>query len=243
MIRFFFSMIAMAFSWIACLCSCNKELVEYAQGNLKIEIVQGSEWLHDYPLFLGIHKKNPPQIAVWLEDMQGNYLSTVYATHKIATQDWQAAGGNRRKEALPAWCHARGIKYGDGLYLPTKEQPLTDGISGATPCGSFDIRLCAKEGLRRFVVKVEVNHSTDFNGHYPKTAKPGDANYSGGKEGSGQPAVVYRAEVDLTSGQQVFEATLEGHSSPDGSSGDINKDVSGLTTALDIVKRITVSIP
>ena len=24
--------------------------------------------MHDYPLFLGIKKKNPPQIAVWLED-------------------------------------------------------------------------------------------------------------------------------------------------------------------------------
>lgn len=35
----------------------------------------------------------------------------------------------------------------------------------------------------------------------PKSAKEGDTNYSGGKEGSGQPAVVYSADIDLASGK------------------------------------------
>ena len=81
--------------------SCEKDLIEYRQGDIKVYVEQGQEWLHDFPVFLGITKKNPPQIAIWLEDMQGNYLSTVYVTHKIATQDWQMAKGNHRKEALP----------------------------------------------------------------------------------------------------------------------------------------------
>ncbi|MFQ8805259.1 MAG: hypothetical protein ACLR8Y_09425 [Alistipes indistinctus] len=50
-------------------------------------------------------------MAVWTEDMQGNFLSTIYVTHKIATQSWTASGGNRRKEALPCWCHVRGVRY------------------------------------------------------------------------------------------------------------------------------------
>lgn len=57
----------------------------------------------------------------------------------------------------------------------------------------------------------------------------GDSNYSGGKEGSGQPAVIYKAEVDLTTGKKNFEATLIGHSSPDGSDGEIHTDMSGLS--------------
>ena len=174
--------------WLISLCSCQKELIEYEKGDVKICIEQGEQWLHDFPLFLGINKKNPPQIAIWLEDTQGNYLSTVYVTHKIATQSWQASGGNRRKEAL------------------------------------------------------EINHSTDFNEAFPKSAKDGEANYSGGKEGSGQPAIVYAANVDLSKSEKSFEANLMGHSSPDGSSGEVNKDTSGLTTALHIVKRITVII-
>ncbi len=222
--------------------SCQQELIEYSQGDIKVCVEQGSEWLHDFPLFLGIKKKNPPQIAVWLEDAQGNYLSTLYVTHKIATESWQASGGNRRKEALPHWCYSRGVKYTDGLYLPTKDQPVVDGISGATPQGSFDVKLRTKDMPKQFVVKVEINHSTDFNEYYPKSAQEEKQNYSGGKEGSGQPAVIYAALVDLTLGKKSFEATLIGHSSPDGTSGTIYKDVSELTTALHIVKQISIQI-
>lgn len=228
--------------WLLSLCSCQKELIEYEKGDIKVHIEQGEHWLHNFPLFLGINKKNPPQIAIWLEDVEGNYLATVYVTHKIATQSWQAAKGNRRKEALPCWCYSRGVKYSDGLYLPTKKEPLTDGISGATPQGSFEIKLSPTTVLKKFVVKIEINHSTDFNEAFPKSAKEGAVNYSGGKEGSGQPAIVYAADVDLSTGEKAFEANLIGHSSPDGSSGEINEDTSGLTTALHIIKRITVSI-
>ncbi len=224
---------------IISLTSCDKELIEYAQGDIKVCIEQGRGWLQDFPVFLGIKKKNPPQIAIWLEDMQGNYLSTVYVSHKIATQDWQMAKGNRRKEALPHWCYSRGVIYDDGLYLPTKDKPVVDGISGTTPRESFDVKLITAPRLKHFVVKVEINHSTDFNGYFPKNAQEGDANYSGG---SGQPAVIYKAEVDMTTGKKTFEATLIGHSSPDGSDGEIHTDMSGLTTALEIVERITINI-
>ena len=75
---------------------CNRDLVEYDSNDLKISIEKGEEWLHNFPLFLGINIKNPPQIAIWTEDMEGNYLSTVYVTHKIATQSWQASGERKR---------------------------------------------------------------------------------------------------------------------------------------------------
>ena len=222
--------------------SCNKDLVEYSQGDIKVKIVEGDEWLHDFPLFLSINKKNPPQVAIWLEDTNGNYLTTIYASYKIAHQAWQNANGNRRKEALPCWCYARGVKYADGLYLPTKDQPLTDAMSGATPHEGFDVKITPNSNLKKFIVKVELNHSIDFNDSYPKSAKEGDTNYSGGKEGSGQPALVYEAMVDLTTGQKTFNAQLIGHSSPDGASGTIYKDMSGITTALKIVKQITVTV-
>ena len=65
--------------------SCDKELVEYEKGSVEIVVERGDAWLHDFPLFLGIKRKNPPQIAVWIEDAQGRYLSTVYASSKIAS--------------------------------------------------------------------------------------------------------------------------------------------------------------
>lgn len=128
------------------------------------------------------------------------------------------------------------------MYLPTKQNPVADGISGATPQNGFSLKISPTERLKQFVVKVEVNHSTDFNDYWPKSAKEGDENYSGGKDGSGQPAVVYAANVDLNSGERVFVANLIGHSSPDGSNGDINPNTSTLTSALNIVKSITIEI-
>lgn len=222
--------------------SCKKEKLQYGSGDLQVNIGQGKNWLHDFPLFLGIKRKNAPQVAVWIEDVSGRYLSTVYVTDKIATQSWLASGGNRRKEALPAWCRARGVQYEDGLYLPTKKRPLVDGISGATPRGSFDVKLSPKGAPRQFVVKVEVNHSTDFNEYFPKDAKEGEPGWSGGDMGSGQPALVYAARIDLDSGKKEYEAELVGHSSPDGTDGTIDPDVSTLTSALDIVERITATV-
>ena len=225
-------------------CSCRKDLVEYGQGDLKILVEQGEHWLHDFPLFLGIKKKNAPQIAIWVEDMQGKYLSTLYVTHKVATQSWIGSKGNPRKEALPHW---RWAQVADGVSGATPNggidiKPIADGITGATPRGSFDVKLRPTELLKQFVIKIELNHSTDFNDHYLETAKEGEPNYSGGKEGSGQPAVVYAATVDLQSGATSFDAVLLGHSSPDGTSGRIYPDVSKLTTALKIVERITINV-
>lgn len=224
------------------LTSCDNDLVAYKEDDIKVLVTKGDKWLHDFPLFLGIEKKNPPQIAIWVEDMSGNYLTTIYASHKIATESWQANGGNRRKEALPVWCHARRVQYPDGLYLPTKDQPLVDGISGATPHGSFDVKISPIGDLKQFVVKIELNHSTDWNDNYPENAKEGESNYSGGKGGSGQPAVVYSAEIDLDSSRKQYTATIIGHSSPDGSNGDIYPDTSSLTSALNIAKEITINI-
>ena len=114
---------------------------------------------------------------------------------------------------------------------------MTDAVTGATPKGSFDIKLTPTGKIKKFIVKVEINHSTDWNDAYPKSAQQGDSNYSGGKEGS-----VYAAEVNLTSGEKEFQLNLIGHSSPDGSDGDITTDISSITTALNIVKSITINL-
>ena len=34
--------------------SCNKKLLEYESDDVRVEIAEGEEWLHDFPLFLGI---------------------------------------------------------------------------------------------------------------------------------------------------------------------------------------------
>ena len=222
------------------LASCQKEKLSYSSGDIRIQIQTGENWLHDYPLFLGITKKNPPQFAVWIEDTEGNYISTIYATYKIATESWISNNGNRRKEALPYWCHKRGIVYSDGLFLPTKKQPLTDGITGATPKVDKEIQLNLKEFTKPIVIKAEFNQSLDFNNFFPENAKETDSNYSGGKEGSGQPAVIYAATIYPNATRTYLK--LIGHSSSDGSSSEIFTDLNKLTSAKNIVGNIYVDI-
>ena len=223
--------------------SCDDDMHEYRSGDLSVRIDEGSGWLHDYPLFLGISKKNPPQVAIWVEDTLGNYLSTVYVSKKTATQGWVGDGrGKRRPESLPHWSHSRGVCYSDGLYCPTKKEPLTDGLTGATPRSGFNVRLLPKGALRRFRVKVEVNHSTDFNERYSKSLPESDMCYSGGSEGSGQPSLVYAADVDLDSPSRLFVASLVGHGHPSGANGSVSTDISGITSALSIVKQIIVEV-
>ena len=73
---------------LGCLQSCSDDLFDYEQGDMKIRIEQGDNWLHRFDLPLGLSKRNAPQIAVWLEDTVGHYITTIYVTHKAATQDW-----------------------------------------------------------------------------------------------------------------------------------------------------------
>ena len=35
-------------------CSCQKDLIEYEAGDVKVCIEEGDEWLHDFPLFLSL---------------------------------------------------------------------------------------------------------------------------------------------------------------------------------------------
>lgn len=220
--------------------SCKKEELTYKSGDIEIEISTGDNWLHDFPLFLGLSKKNPPQFAIWIEDTAGNYVSTIFATYKIATESWVSNKGNRRKESLPHWCYQRGVVYDDGLYLPTKENPLTDGITGATPKTDKKINLHPNKLSLPFVIKAEFNHSVDFNDFYPSNAKEGNFNYSGGEEGSGQPAIVYATTINNNAKEFVLQPI--GHSSPDGSNGMIYKNMNELTSAKSIVKSIKLTL-
>jgi hypothetical protein len=60
------------------------------------------------------------QFAIWIEDAQGQYVKTIYATR------WTAAGGwSRRPTSIPVWINRAGVAE------LTRAQ--VDVVSGATP--------------------------------------------------------------------------------------------------------------
>ena len=69
------------------------------------------------------------QFAVWVEDMDGNYVNTIYATK------WTAGGGyNSRPDSIAMWVEKSGIASMPDYYV--------DAISGATP-GTSGSQSCA----------------------------------------------------------------------------------------------------
>lgn len=205
---------------------------------LSLFIKAGSEYESEpQPLYWGLTYTAVPQIAVWLEDNEGRYIRTLYVTGKAATSGFYSAvegeGRVRRPETLPYWSHKRGVKAEDGLYVPAEDSTEFDGSTAATPKSDHLLLLGAdiREGYK---VMAEVNRSYDFNEHYHKKRFPDDEIYSGSGS-SGQPSLVYQAEVSSESGASTL-LKLIGHGHHSGRNGNLYTELGEITTAKDIVE-------
>ena len=190
-----------------------------------------------------------PIYAIWLEDLQGNYLETVFISKSMSTSVFQYGSKTgetwqpdivRRPEALPRWSHQRGIKAEDGLYIPLTSAPDLDGVTGATIANNGIVKTGTTRSVSRVKLFFEINQSFDWNTYYSKERFPQDPIYSG--SGSvGQPALVYSAEIDLAKkGYSLLN--LVGHSHHSGKNGKLFSDLTQITTAKTILDRILVNV-
>lgn len=80
------------------------------------------------------------QYAIWIEDENGVFVRTLFATSYVAKR----AGWKVRPQAVPTWIDAAGIKG-----LPQKE---VDAVSGATPAnGSHQVVWDLRDSRGRLV--------------------------------------------------------------------------------------------
>lgn len=188
-------------------------------SDFSIKIEKGNNYLHNYNIFWFINKKNPPQIAIWSEDKNGNYIDTLYVTDKVKEDSWKKSPGDKesisRPEALPVWSH-KVVNKADIVSSASKE--------------NIDINLDNSEKI--YKIFVEVNHSTDFNKYFPKDANINDKNYSGGEFGSGQPSLIY--VVNIHDKENDFKLVGTGH--PAGKDGEIHNLLDKVDTAKRIIK-------
>lgn len=233
---------------IAILASCSNRAKTTISE--KTETLQTTPYEEGIPVSIHFDKGNEyyhPLIVFWIEDTEGNYLKTLYATKSIATGTYRygvesgkkwTLGERRRPAALPYWGHKRGFKAPDGLYIPTPKQPLPDAITGATPKNNFIINSKISPELKKFVVYMEINQTWDWNQHWHNNLYPNDDEY----KTSCQPALVYKVEVDLTSTQKKFMLKPAGHSHPSGKTGELFTDLSTFSTALEIAKEVSFNV-
>jgi hypothetical protein len=191
---------------------------------------------------------NHPLMALWIEDTAGNYLQTLYVAESIArgiyghgdklTGKW-LPGPIRRPATLPVWAHSRGVREDDGYYIPTVSTALPDAVTGATPPGDFVIISHLSQNIPFvFDVYFEINQSWDWNEYWTNNKYRDDEDY----KTSCQPALVYKARMDQSVSSSPVELSLIGHSHYSGKDGEIYTDLSTITTAKNITKRIWVKM-
>jgi hypothetical protein len=193
------------------------------------------------PVFWKITYTSVPQVAVWMETLDGQYIDTLYVTGKASNSGFgeTEAGPTRRPEALPYWSHSRGIQEADGYYTPVNNNADLDGVSGATPKSDSLISLTAPR-MGEYRLLVEVNRSYDFNEFYSRERFPDDPIYSGDGS-SGQPSLVYAVTIDSnTPGKHLLELVGHGHHS--GADGKLYQDLQHITTAKNILTFIVADV-
>ncbi len=215
---------------------------DMAGKDIEIVMNAGERFYHEHRAFLWFSFPVTPQIAVWVDDTSGNFVDTLYVTFKGAKGEFRGFGTKevRRKEALPLWSHRRGIRERDGLFMPSRENPLPDAVTGASPMGGFRLKTKVPKDLEEFTIFIEVNVGFDFNCYYAEGLNPGDLGYNTGH--SGQPAVVYSVKINLGDGVKRYYPKLVGHSSPTGEDGKLSADTSNLDTALEIIDEVVIEI-
>lgn len=179
------------------------------------------------------------QIAIWITDENDAFIDTVYVTRKTGQKGLGNRGGSlddkwggSRLSTLPVWAHARGINYGNGNFYPPEDKPLTDAISSATPkAGEFVWNWSPKGALKqgKYFYYVEINKSFDENEHH---------NYSWYR---GQPSVVWRGSILVGDASHESKAQIIGHGHVSGENGQIDPDLTTLTTSLELIKNITAT--
>lgn len=231
-------------------CSSSRTSAEREQGTVPEPVVSADKG-QGQTIQLRFEKgpaHNHPLMAVWVEDLEGRYIQSLFVARSIATGvfaygtndagKW-APGERRRPAALPYWGHKRGIKAADGYYVPDAGTAVPDAYSGATPKSSFILTSKLDQpATAPFRVLIEINQSWDWNKHWTNTRYPEDAEY----KTSSQPAVVYAAVLDPANKGAKVSMQAIGRSHHAGRDGGLYDDLHTLTTALQIARSLEVSI-
>jgi hypothetical protein len=214
-----------------------RTLPDNASLQLEVEFLKGKAF-------------NYPSFAIWTEDMEGNYIETLYVTAyvakgrfaygELAVGKWKNEPGDARRPAtLPYWAHKRNIKAPDGLFIPSPESAVPDALTSATPRGSFNLESATRHSSTgKFRVLLEINQAWDSNEYWTNSKFPGDINYLG----SFQPALVYAVTVDPNRKNTDYHLNPIGHSHYAGADGELYTDLTTFTTALNIAHKVIVRI-
>ncbi len=173
-----------------------------------------------------------PTFAIWLEDPATGKIQTIYVTNRAANNDW--AGKPEVPVALPKWFEIAAEQRSE------RENQMRDEIiiSGATPKpGYFTTRVNVSPGSE-WICWIEMNLAGDYNETY-KEYDPEARTHD--EYGLGQPALLYRAEINADIGNTV-EPKIVGMVLIDSQNNVVVEAPEGITTAKEVFDEIAIHV-
>lgn len=186
---------------------------------------------------------NHPTLVIWAEDLEGNYLKTLFITKSYASgifnykmigdSIWDnKAGPSVQPAALPYWSHKKNSNT-NAPIVPSPEHPFIDAYTSATPKRNFNFQTKNLD-LKAYRLLVEVNQTWDWNSHWTNNKYPGHKAY----KHSAQPSLIYAETISIS--DSIYYLKPIGHGDPKGETGELFKDLSSLSTTKDIFSTIKV---
>ena len=199
------------------------EKIIATEDTIVLTVEPGEYWQSKLKVFI-FSIDSTPQMAAWIENEQGQYISTVAITNRTANKAFKGAPKGLVVEALPVWNH---------LQQNNPEQNNLDAVSTATPMGTVEVRIDKRQFTdgNTYYVLLEINSGSDYNEYWTRK-KTGQ---------NGQPSVIYRAQF-TTESSGFIDLEPVGYGSVDGSNGNITYELDTLTTALQILKNVYLTI-
>ncbi len=117
---------------------------------------------------------------------------------------------------------------------PTAHQPAADAVPCATPQAAFEHQITLPRG-GRWQCFVEVNVSGDHNEHFLEKTADGRRDM----HSNGQPSIVYRGRIRALPGKTT-QLVILGRTDQFDATKDLSDDLSGITTAAQLLCDITV---
>jgi hypothetical protein len=157
--------------------NCNKTLIEF-----EIHINQQAIYLSTY--------SEPPQFAIWIENLENGKKKQVFVTKRVGVGDWE--GKADVPSAIPRWVDV----FRNGKAA-SEDENVT--VSGATPKDEYFRIDAAVNTGSCWTVWIEMNLAGDYNDYYPQFNR---ITHEEDEFACGQPALLYRADIQARQGNE-----------------------------------------
>jgi hypothetical protein len=174
----------------------------------------------------------PPQIAIWIENIDSSDIRTVWVTHRTAKQEWK--GKIECPVSLPLW-ESRTIGARKDFGTDYLDESGIDAVTHATPTEGYIEAKISIPKYSNWRYYIEVNVSADYNKIFSYWSKEGLPD----SEANGQPSIIYSGQITALTNSLSIPVLL-GRTRQRRTDHQILKDISGITTARNLLKDLKV---